>query len=75
MPISRYLDWLDDSGQLPGYMQVLVECIQPVRRYPVMCRSLVSVGWDGRVFDCDFNQMLDLEARGALDPGYAPELV
>lgn len=61
MPISRYLQWLLDSGNLGTYMGVLVRAFNPGAARGVMCRTLVSVGWDGRLFDCDFNQMLDLE--------------
>jgi radical SAM/Cys-rich protein len=62
MPVSRFLEWLDASDQLEPYMQTLVDAFNPCAAAAVMCRSHVSVGWDGRLFDCDFNQMLDLEA-------------
>jgi radical SAM/Cys-rich protein len=61
MPISRYLDWLMASGNLEAYMERLVTAFNPAAAAGVMCRSMVSVGWDGRLFDCDFNQMLELE--------------
>jgi len=61
MPISRYLQWLQTSGNLEEYMQRLVEAFNPAAAAGVMCRNTLSVGWDGRLFDCDFNQMLDLE--------------
>jgi radical SAM/Cys-rich protein len=61
MPISRYLDWLERSGNLAGYLQRLVDAFNPVAAAGVMCRTLISVGWDGRLYDCDFNQMLGLE--------------
>ena len=60
MPISRYLEWLEDSGNLERYLQRLVDAFNPATVEGVMCRTLVSVGWDGRLYDCDFNQMLDL---------------
>ena len=60
MPISRYLEWLAESGNLEQYMQRLVESFNPATIGGVMCRSMISVGWDGRLYDCDFNQMLDL---------------
>jgi len=60
MPISRYLEWLAESGNLEQYMQRLVESFNPTTIGGVMCRSMISVGWDGRLYDCDFNQMLDL---------------
>lgn len=60
MPISRYLDWLLESGNLEGYMRRLVESFNPHAAHGVMCRNTISVGWDGRLYDCDFNQMLDI---------------
>lgn len=60
MPISRYLEWLEQSGNLQAYMDKLVQAFNPAAVPGVMCRSTLSVGWDGRLFDCDFNQMLDL---------------
>ncbi|MGB8224288.1 MAG: arsenosugar biosynthesis radical SAM (seleno)protein ArsS [Polyangiales bacterium] len=60
MPISRYLDWLLQSGNLEGYMRRLVESFNPQAAQGLMCRNTISVGWDGRLFDCDFNQMLDI---------------
>jgi radical SAM/Cys-rich protein len=64
MPISRYLDWLERSGNLVEYQQRLVDAFNPAATAGVMCRTTLSVGWDGRLFDCDFNQMLDLELGG-----------
>ena len=61
MPIGRYLEWLIESGNLEGYMERLVTAFNPVTVSGVMCRDTLSVGWDGRLYDCDFNQMLDLE--------------
>jgi radical SAM/Cys-rich protein len=61
MPISRYLEWLIESGNLQGYLQKLVSAFNPAAAAGLMCRTTLSVGWDGRLFDCDFNQMLDLE--------------
>jgi hypothetical protein len=60
MPISRYLDWLLESGNLEGYMRRLIESFNPQAAQGLMCRNMVSVGWDGRLHDCDFNQMLDI---------------
>lgn len=60
MPISRFLDWLEDSGNLEGYMERLVNSFNPAAAEGVMCRNTLSVGWDGRLYDCDFNQMLEL---------------
>lgn len=61
MPISRFLDFLHASGNLEGYMQKLVEAFNPIAAQGVMCRNTLSVSWDGYLFDCDFNQMLDLK--------------
>ncbi len=61
MPISRFLDHLIRTGQFERYMQTLVDAFNPAAIRGLMCRSTLSVGWDGRLFDCDFNQMLNLE--------------
>ncbi len=65
MPISRYLAWLEESGNLAAYLERLVAAFNPAAAAGVMCRTTLSVGWDGRLHDCDFNQMLELE----LGPG------
>ncbi len=62
MPISRYLEWLESSGNLESYLELLVNAFNPATVAGLMCRNTLSVGWDGRVYDCDFNQMLDLPA-------------
>jgi radical SAM/Cys-rich protein len=63
MPISRFLAWLEESGNLQGYMERLVAAYNPRAAEGVMCRTTLSVGWDGRLYDCDFNQMLELPLR------------
>ena len=65
MPISRYLEWLVETGNLATYMQRLVDAFNPAAVPGVMCRNTVSIGWDGVVYDCDFNQMLELPVRKA----------
>ena len=60
MPISRFLEWLVDSANLERYMERLVTSYNPAAARGVMCRNTLSVGWDGTLYDCDFNQMLDL---------------
>jgi radical SAM/Cys-rich protein len=60
MPISRYLEWLVETGNLAHYMDALVNAFNPAAAAGVMCRNTVSVGWDGTLYDCDFNQMLDM---------------
>ncbi len=62
MPISRFLEYLERTGNLKRYMETLVRAFNPVAADAVMCRSYLSVGWDGRLYDCDFNQMLDLSS-------------
>jgi radical SAM/Cys-rich protein len=64
MPIARFLEWLEASGNLEDYMELLVNAFNPATVQGLMCRNTLSVSWDGRVFDCDFNQMLELESRG-----------
>ena len=61
MPIARFLEWLQASGNLESYVQRLVNAYNPAALNGLMCRNTLSVGWDGRLYDCDFNQMLDLE--------------
>jgi radical SAM/Cys-rich protein len=63
MPISRYLEWLEQSGNLERYMELLVNSFNPATVSGLMCRNTLSIAWDGRLFDCDFNQMLDLEIQ------------
>jgi len=60
MPISRYLEWLEQSGNLQAYLDKLVQAFNPATVPGVMCRTTLSVGWNGGLYDCDFNQMLDL---------------
>lgn len=60
MPISRYLDYLLTSGNYDKYMEKLVSAFNPAAVRNVMCRNTISVSWDGFIYDCDFNQMLDL---------------
>jgi radical SAM/Cys-rich protein len=63
MPIARFLEWLEKTDNLQGYMELLGNAFNPGTVAGLMCRNTLSVSWDGRVFDCDFNQMLDLESR------------
>ena len=62
MPINRFKLHLEKSGQLEAYMEKLLAAFNPSAAEGVMCRSLISVGHDGRVYDCDFNQMLEMDA-------------
>lgn len=63
MPISRYLDYLLETGNFDSYMQKLVDAYNPSAAANVMCRTTLSVGWDGYLYDCDFNQMLELKVN------------
>jgi len=76
MPISRYLEYLLRSGNYDRYMSKLIRAFNPRAAAGVMCRYTLSVGWDGALYDCDFNQMLALSTdHGApehirdFDPG------
>jgi len=60
MPVSRFLEFLVESGNYEGYMERLVNAYNPAAAAGVMCRYTLSVGWDGTFYDCDFNQMLEL---------------
>lgn len=60
MPISRFLEFLLESGNYEQYMERLANAFNPTAAASVMCRHTISVSWDGRLYDCDFNQMLDL---------------
>jgi len=65
MPISRFLEFLIESGNYEAYMERLATAFNPAAAEGVMCRYTLSVGWDGQLYDCDFNQMLDLEVEAA----------
>ncbi len=66
MPISRFLKDLLRQGAYERYMELLLEKFNPATVEGLMCRSLISVGWDGKLYDCDFNQMLELPLRTGL---------
>lgn len=63
MPISRFLADLLENGKYEPYMRKLVDAFNPATLDALMCRSMVSVDWQGNLFDCDFNQMLDLKVN------------
>jgi radical SAM/Cys-rich protein len=65
MPINRFAHQLRRWGKLAEYMALLVDHFNRATVNGLMCRTLVSVGWDGRLYDCDFNQMLEMPIRGA----------
>jgi radical SAM/Cys-rich protein len=70
MPIKRFADFLHRRGELAEYMALLVSSFNPSAAEGLMCRDTISVRWDGRLYDCDFNQQLDL-GMGAPDAAAA----
>ncbi len=66
LPISRFLDYLERSGNLEDYLERLVGAYNPAAAQGVMCRTTLSVGWDGSLYDCDFNQMLEMKLEDGL---------
>lgn len=64
LPISRFLEDLLNQNQLEAYMEKLVQAFNPNTIDGLMCRNTLSVDWQGFVYDCDFNQMLDLKVAG-----------
>jgi radical SAM/Cys-rich protein len=60
MPIARFQRDLAKNGMLEGYLRLLNDSFNPVAVGQLMCKSLVSIGWEGQLYDCDFNQMLQL---------------
>lgn len=68
LPVARFASWLKRNGQLEDYMQLLLESFNPGSVAGLMCRDTLSVDWQGRVFDCDFNQQLALHLGHAGKP-------
>lgn len=64
MPIARFLTFLVDSGNYREYMNKLVSSFNPAAVEGLMCKYLISVSWEGYLYDCDFNQMLNLPLNG-----------
>lgn len=65
MPLGRFREQLERSGNLEKYMRTLARAFNEQTLHGVMCRSLISVGWDGNLYDCDFNQALGLSVTTA----------
>ncbi len=63
MPITRYATHLKLRGEYDDYTEMLERSFNTATLDQVMCRNLISIGWDGSIYDCDFNQMLDLRFR------------
>ena len=66
LPISRFLEYLIASENYEDYMTALVEAFNPAAARAVMCTNTLSVRWDGQLYDCDFNQMLDLKLQSPI---------
>ncbi len=60
LPVKRFAKFLSKRGDLEAYFQLLERNFNPVAANHVMCKTLLSISWDGKLYDCDFNQMLDL---------------
>ncbi|MBP9887572.1 MAG: arsenosugar biosynthesis radical SAM protein ArsS [Leptospiraceae bacterium] len=66
MPIGRYLNFLQNSGNYESYMEELVNAFNPAAARNVMCVNTLSISYDGYLYDCDFNQMIDLKLKNDL---------
>jgi radical SAM/Cys-rich protein len=66
LPISRFLDYLIESNNYENYMQALVDAYNPNTLNGLMCKYTLSISWDGYIYDCDFNQMLDLKVSSSV---------
>lgn len=64
LPISRFLEYLVNTDNYEEYMTELANAFNPAAAENVMCRNTVSISWDGYLYDCDFNQMLDMKLKG-----------
>ena len=73
LPISRFRHYLERRGELSDYMDLLSNSFNPATIDGLMCRHIISVDWHGRIYDCDFNQMLDISA-GWRKPSYLWDL-
>jgi radical SAM/Cys-rich protein len=61
LPIARFASYLRHNNQLEEYMELLIDSFNPATIDGLMCRNTISVGWRGEVYDCDFNQQLDMQ--------------
>jgi len=62
MPLGRYLEYLKKSDNYEDYMDELICSFNPAAAESLMCKNTLNVSWDGKLYNCDFNQMLELEA-------------
>ena len=63
MPISRFAHSLIRDNKMKEYMQLLIDNFNPIAASNIMCKSLISISWDGYIYDCDFNQMLNISIK------------
>jgi len=61
MPVKRFADYLSRRGKLESYMKLLVNNFSPESANNLMCSDTVNIGWDGRIFDCNFNEQMDTD--------------
>jgi radical SAM/Cys-rich protein len=66
MPIGRFASRLKHSGKLDAYMELLIEAFNPASVAGLMCQNTLSVGWQGEVYDCDFNQQLGMQWKNGV---------
>ena len=64
LPIGRFASYLRRNNKLDEYMQLLIQAFNPATINGLMCRDTISVGWQGEVYDCDFNQQLGMQWNG-----------
>lgn len=64
VPLGRFRNWLETSGNLEGYLEKLAAAFNPVTLAGLMCRSQINVSWEGYLYDCDFNLAADLPLSG-----------
>ena len=74
VPIARFASFLQRSGQLDEYQELLVNAFNPGAVEGLMCRNTLNIGWQGEVYDCDFNQMLNLSWHDSETPLYLWEI-
>ena len=65
LPVSRFASWLRHNGKYEEYLTLLIESFNPATVEGLMCRDTINVSWEGEVFDCDFNQMMNMPLGGA----------
>jgi radical SAM/Cys-rich protein len=61
LPVKRFAAWLKQKGELQNYYELLVNSFNPSALNGLMCKNTLSVSWEGKLFDCDFNQMMELK--------------